>query len=411
MFWSPLSEAIRIGRKPIYIGTLFVFVALQIPTVLAKNIEMLLVFRFLSGVFGSPVLAIGGASFNDMYPASERGYAIVLWNAVSIVTPGTLRFLPQLFHSNTYPVLGPLIGGFAAQHNGWRWTIWTMRTMMWLSGGTLLLLLFLMPETNPANILYRRSRRLRVLTGNEGLRSEQDVLGGQVGWLETIERMLVRPFVLAFTEPILLVLNTYIALLNALLFSSLSSFPLIFEGIYEFKLGQTGLAYLGLLVGSLITVPPMFFYLHYHLQQQFNDSGQLLPERRLPPAIIGAILVPISMLVLGWSARASIHWIVPIIGSSFFGVANVLLYYAILNYIPDTYPNNAASAFAGNEFMRSTAGAMTPLFATAMFENLGIGWASTLLALISCLFIPVPIVLYYKGDVIRGKSSKAKKDF
>ena len=408
MFWSPLSEAIRIGRKPIYIGTLFVFVALQIPTVLAKNIEMLLIFRFLTGIFGSPVLAMGGASINDMYSASDRGYFIVIWDVVSIVTPGTFHFSPSLLPINTHAVLGPLIGGFVAQHNGWRWTIWTM---MWLSGGTLLLLLFLMPETNAANILYRRARRLRVLTGNENLRSEADMVGGQISLLETAERVLVRPFVLAFTEPILLVLNTYIALINALLFSSLDSFPLIFQDIYGFNLGQTGLAFLGLFVGSLVVVPPMFLYLRYHLGPQFNDSSELIPERRLPPAMVGAFVVPISLLILGWSSRANVHWIVPIIGSSFFGVANVLLFYSILNYIPDAYPKNTACALAGNEFMRSTAGAVTPLFATAMFQNLGIGWAATLLALLSCLFIPVPFVLYYRGDVIRGKSSSAKKDF
>lgn len=90
MFWSPLSEAIRLGRKPIYIGTLCVFVALQVPTVFATSIGMLLVFRFLGGIFGSPVLAIGGASINDMYTASERGYAIVMWNVVSIAAPGML---------------------------------------------------------------------------------------------------------------------------------------------------------------------------------------------------------------------------------------------------------------------------------------------------------------------------------
>ena len=90
MFWSPLSEAIRIGRKPIYIGTLLTFVVLQIPTVLATNIEMLLIFRFLAGIFGSPVLAIGGASIGDMYNASERGYAMVLWDVISVAAPGTL---------------------------------------------------------------------------------------------------------------------------------------------------------------------------------------------------------------------------------------------------------------------------------------------------------------------------------
>ena len=282
---------------------------------------------------------------------------------------------------------------------------------MWLSAGVLLILLLLMPETNTPNILYRRSRRLRVLTGNKTLRSEHDVLGGQVSWIETFKRTLVRPFVLAFTEPILLALNTYIALLNALLFSSLSSFPLIFQGIHGFNLGQNGLAYLGMLVGSVMTVPPMFYYLHYHLRHQFNSNGELKPEKRLPPAIVGAFLVPVSMFILGWTAKANVHWIVPIIGSSFYGVANVLLYYAILNYIADTYPENTACAFAGMECMRSTAGAITPLFATALFKNLGIAWAATLLALVSCLFIPVPIVLYYKGHLIRGKSPKAKQDF
>ena len=87
--------------------------------------------------------------------------------------------------------------------------------MMWLCGGTVILLLFLMPETNTANMLYRRSRRLRVLTGNKTLRSEHDIIGGQVGLLRTIERILVLSFIMAWTEPILLVLTTYIALLNA----------------------------------------------------------------------------------------------------------------------------------------------------------------------------------------------------
>lgn len=88
MIWSPMSEAIRIGRKPVYIVTLLVFVILQAGTALAVNFGMLLAFRFLSGIFGSPVLAIGGASINDMYNPAQRGYAIVLWDVVSIAAPG-----------------------------------------------------------------------------------------------------------------------------------------------------------------------------------------------------------------------------------------------------------------------------------------------------------------------------------
>jgi len=83
-----MSEAIRLGRKPVYLVTLTVFVGLQVPTALAKNFGMLLAFRFLSGIFGAPVLAMGGASINDMYTPTQRGYAIILWDVVSVAAPG-----------------------------------------------------------------------------------------------------------------------------------------------------------------------------------------------------------------------------------------------------------------------------------------------------------------------------------
>ena len=57
LLWSPMSEVPQIGRNPVYIATLAVFVALQVPTVLAGNLGTLLAFRFLSGFFGSPALA------------------------------------------------------------------------------------------------------------------------------------------------------------------------------------------------------------------------------------------------------------------------------------------------------------------------------------------------------------------
>lgn len=57
LLWSPMSEIPQIGRNPVYIATLVVFVALQVPTALAGNLGTLLAFRFLTGLFGSPALA------------------------------------------------------------------------------------------------------------------------------------------------------------------------------------------------------------------------------------------------------------------------------------------------------------------------------------------------------------------
>jgi len=115
MIWSPMSEIPQFGRNAIYICTLTVFVFLQFAVVYAKNFGMLLAFRFLTGFFGSPVLATGGASLSDMYRPQKRAYAIGIWGMAAV----------------SGPVLGPLVGGFAAQHKNWQWPIWEL---LWLSG-------------------------------------------------------------------------------------------------------------------------------------------------------------------------------------------------------------------------------------------------------------------------------------
>jgi DHA1 family multidrug resistance protein-like MFS transporter len=152
-----MSEIPYIGRNPIYISTLFVFVLFQIPTALASNFGMLLAFRFLTGLFGSPALATGGATIADMYAPRKQSYGLAIWGISAVGGP----------------VLGPLVGGFAVQAKGWTWTIWEL---MWLSGFCFVFLFFLLPETNSTNILYRRTRRLRNMTGDERLTCEPEIM-------------------------------------------------------------------------------------------------------------------------------------------------------------------------------------------------------------------------------------------
>ena len=119
----------------------------------------------------------------------------------------------------------------------------------------------------------------------------------------------------------------------------------------------------------------------------------------------------ISLFWFGWSARENVHWIVPIIGSSLFGMSVLLLFNVVLNYLADAYPLYAASVLAGNDLVRSAFGAAFPLFARAMYDKLGVGWASTLLALLACAFVPIPILLYYYGERIRRSSKRARHEF
>lgn len=375
MLWSPMSEVPQIGRGPIYIGTLALFVVLQVPTALATNFGMLLAFRFITGFVGSPSLATGGASIGDMYSPAKRTYGMAVWGIGAVCGP----------------VLGPLVGGFAAESKGWNWTIWEL---MWLSGFTLVLLTFLMPETSSANILYRRTMRLRRLTGDDKLISEPQLIGEQMTGKDIVMMVLVRPITLSFTEPMVFLLNLYIALIYGLLYIWFESFPIVFSGIYHFSLGLEGTAFLGIFVGVFVVLGPFIWYQRKYIEPKFNDKGELQPEWRLPPSFVGAFAIPICLFWFGWSARPEIHWIVPIIGTAWFSIGAFLLFNSVLNYLADAYPTYAASVLAGNDFFRSSFGAAFPLFATAMYDKLGVGWASSLLGFLAIAFIPIPFLLF-----------------
>lgn len=68
---------------------------------------------------------------------------------------------------------------------------------------------------------------------------------------------------------------------------------------------------------------------------------------------------------------------------------------------------SAASAIAANTFLRSLAGAVFPLFATYMYEGIGVNWSGTLLGCVACLLVPIPVIFLKYGAKIREKSKFA----
>ncbi|KAH8759780.1 MFS transporter [Diaporthe sp. PMI_573] len=393
MLWSPLSEVPAVGRTSIYILTLVAFVALQVPTALATNISVLLGLRFLAGFMGSPSLATGGASIAEMFTPTKGAYGMALWGLFCICGP----------------TLGPLIGGFAVEARDWTWVF---LVVFWISSFTLLILFFLLPETSAANILHRRANRLRKLTGNLKLVCEVDIASNEGGMTvkDMLMNTLVRPFTVTFTEPIVLALNLYSAFIYGLLYMWFESFPIVFIEIYGFGLGTSGLMFLGILIGAILTLPGYFWWLRVSLEPKVAKHGDLVPEWILPPCYVGAISLPVCLFWFGWTSRAEIHWIVPVIGTAFFSVAIVLLFNALLNYLVLAYPTQAATVLAGNDLSRCLVGATFPLFATNIYEGLGVAWSTSVLGFIAVAFTPIPFILVKYGTWLRNKSKMARHD-
>ena len=83
--WAPLSELY--GRRiPLFSGYL-IFAIFQIPVAVAKNLETILVCRFLMGVFGCSPLAVVGGALADIWNPVDRAVAIALFSSATFMGP------------------------------------------------------------------------------------------------------------------------------------------------------------------------------------------------------------------------------------------------------------------------------------------------------------------------------------
>ena len=188
----------------------------------------------------------------------------------------------------------------------------------------LISIIVLVPETFPPVLLRRKAEQLRKSSGNDQWKAPVEIEGRSVA--NAILWSLIRPFQLLIFEPMCLNLCLFSAILLGVLYLFFGAFGLVFETNHDFQLHQVGLSFLGLLVGMLagVATDPLWHRNYVRLvkarEAQGGEPGGSEPEYRLPPAIAGAVLVPIGLLWFGWTTYASIHWIVPIIGSAVFGM-------------------------------------------------------------------------------------------
>ncbi|KAL7936127.1 MFS general substrate transporter [Trichoderma chlorosporum] len=390
LVFAPLSEIASVGRNWVYIPTFLLFVILSIPTAAVKNFAGLLVLRFLTGFFGSPCLANGGASVGDISPPLQIPIYLSSWTAVWFWGPA----------------IGPVVAGFAVQAKGWRWGLWEI---VWLTAPLALLLSFALPETSADNILHRRAHRLRKITDRTDIRAASEIAQAELTTGDIVWDALIKPMETMIKDPAVLFTNIYVSLRLILLFhSSMLSFPLVYPRVYGFNIGETGLCFLTIGVACIIGIAIFFTYQFCYLLPEIKKNGPRAPEHRLVPALFAVITLSAGYFMFGWTVRSDIHWIVNLIGVVILVTSNFIIFQSVFVYLPMSYPKYAASLFAANDLCRSLFAVSCIVFARPMFENLGIGGGVSLLAGLSCLGIAGMFSLWKYGAWLRSKSSFAK---
>lgn len=386
--WAPLSELY--GRRPVLILSSLAFCCFNFAVACSDRLESILICRFFAGCLGAAPLVVVPASFADMFGNSSRGTAIVIFSMCVFVGP----------------LLAPFIGGFIVANKslGWRWTEFITGIM---SAASFVTIILFEEETHHPILLVYKAREIKKLTGNWGIHAPHDEFSLTVK--DIVEKNFTRPIMMLVTEPILLFITIYNSFIYGMLYLFLTAYPLVFARGYGMASGVAELPYFGLVIGQLLGGLFCIWYERIYNRRLAARGGKILPEDRLPPMLAGAFAFPIGLLWFTWTGNyhKTVHWIVPTISGLFTGFGLITIFNPSLNYIIDAYLLFAASAVAGNSFLRSTFGAVFPLFATQMFEHMGTNWAGLLLGLFAVVLILCPLAFMKWGKQLRQKSKYA----
>ena len=158
----------RFGRKKLFLVCVIGFTVASMLCGIAQNIEQMVLFRLLQGVFGAALVPLSQSVLLDIYPVEQRGQAMALWGMGVMLGP----------------IMGPTLGGWLTDSFDWRWVFFVNLPFGIL---TTLGIMFVMDET--------RARRdipfdwFGFLSLSLGIGAMQMMLdrGQDQGWFESTE--------------------------------------------------------------------------------------------------------------------------------------------------------------------------------------------------------------------------------
>ncbi|KAI5449238.1 hypothetical protein NCC49_005217 [Naganishia albida] len=381
---SGVSE--DLGRKPLYVVTGLLYWLFFFPIIKARNMSMLLAFRFLQGGMGSTGSSVVGGTLSDLWVTSERGTKMSLLSLVC-------------FLGNS---VAPLAMSWveAKPSLEWRWIQWIQ--VIWF--GACLPFILMIPETREGVILRAQAAKKRkAAADDEGqylARSEVN----KPKLIDLIKVSSLRPIWLLMTEPIVFFFSTYASLAWGTFYALTLSIPTIFKGLYGFDTGRTGLVYLALVIGTTLS-----FLANYHQEYLYRKNVATRgPEARLYAAMIGGILFAMGCFIYAWTSFPHITYIAPCIGITIcvFGIFSI--YLGVFNFLADSYTIYASSALAGQSFLRNMVAGGFSLFTRQLYNNLTPRWGTTLFGCLATILAVIPFIAFFYGPKIRQHSAFAK---
>ncbi|KAK9348530.1 major facilitator superfamily domain-containing protein [Lipomyces starkeyi] len=385
-FWGSFADVL--GRRPVYLATITVFMLANLGLALQDSYAALLVLRMCQSAGSSATVAIGAGTIADVALPAERGSYMGLFSAGVMVAPA----------------VSPVFGGALSETSyGWRASFW----FLFAAGAALLSILFVwMPETG-RNIVGNGSippRGINMSLLDMLSRRRKHEVDPEFAAAKK-QRKAANPFrclTIISQKDVCIVLVA-----NGLIYTGFYCVTVGFSSqmatVYNLTTLKIGLCFLpygaGCSIGSIV----IGRLLDYEFRKFARNSGygdgrnvRQNPDFPLERARLSMVwyLVAVTAadtLVFGWTFRANISIAVPLVllFINGFSITGFFTFEQVL--LVDLYPQESASVTAANNLVRCLLGAAGSAIVDNVISAIGMGWTYTIVTAMILLSIPLLI--------------------
>lgn len=248
-------------------------------------------------------------------------------------------------------------------------------------------------------VLERKVKRLRKETGNTDLVA---AIPHKSSGFKALRVSIIRPIRLLLLSPTVALPALGLAVVFGMMFLMLSTMSTVYQQVYGWSTGASGLPYLGL-GGGLFSGLVVYSLTADRAYVRLSKTTILSPEIRLSPITVGSPVCATGLIIYGWAFEKELHWILPIVGCTIFSWGMVAFMLPVTTYLIDVFHAKAAGPVGAAAVLRCLAGGLLPLCADNLYTTLGYGWGNTLLAFIALAFTPFPYLFYTNGEGLRKR--------
>ncbi|KAJ1658443.1 hypothetical protein IWQ61_002309 [Dispira simplex] len=392
LFFGPMAD--QFGRRyPNAIGCA-ISMAASVGCALANSDSLLLGMRFLQAFGGSTTVVVGAGIISDIYEPAQRGTALGFFFSAQMLGP----------------VLGTVIGGYIADRLSWRWTFWLTAI---ISGISLILLTFVMPETHRVSVARRLRIPLKGLPEGIHLQSRPPLNWQQVNPF-AITPVMKFPYVAAPVACMALIFGAFYSMNTAV--------STILTRDYGYSIATVGLCYIsigvGCITGSIVSGFMTDFTFNRAVRRRQNlltddlasptrekvsaPMTKTLPfEARLPFLVGTMALFPIGLVTFGWLMHYKVHIAVPLVFQFIVGFCLNGSFGGFSTYLVDIFTAKSSSITSLANLFRCLYTAIWTGIIEIVMESWGTGWAFVFLAFTCLIGSAITVLLFLKGDAWR----------